>query len=435
MTDIAPVICNQEAEEAVLGGILIHPDSFHEASAILNGDDFHIHRHRWMWQAFERLNDNHTPLDFLTIVDELEGMGKLTEVGGQAFIAALTTRTPTSLHVEAHAQIVKEAATRRQMLQAANHIAQLAYQQDEPLGAVLEEAERSLLDVSRPEAQSRLLPLADLLGDTYEAIQQAAQQETLPGVPSGYPDLDRLTLGFQPSDYIVLAGRPGTGKTMLLLCMTRQIVQKNNCHVAIFSLEMSARQVTQRLLAQEGNLDSQRLRTGKLTADEWERLNRATDTLSQLPIFIDDTPSITPAQLRAKARRLAIEKGLDLVVLDYLQLMAAGARFGNRQEEVSYISCQIKALARDLNLPVLAAAQLSRAVEQRQSKEPLLSDLRESGSIEQDSDLVMFLHRDSGEQGITKLKIAKQRNGPTGEVDLVLRGAMNRFESTERVKL
>jgi replicative DNA helicase len=322
------------------------------------------------------------------------------------------------------------------MLTAANDIAKLAYQQDANVENVMDEAEQAVFGVSERRMTRDLQSIQEVLSDYYDRIDQISSrgEETL-GVPTGFTDLDRLLGGMQRSDFLIIAGRPGSGKTAFMLSAAKNAAQKHKKHVAVFSLEMSNEQLVQRLIAQETGIDSQRLREAKLNEDEWALFSHAIEVLSDTVIFLDDTPSLTPLQIRTKSRRLHMEYQLDLILVDYLQLMSSGVRSENRVQEVSYISRNLKVLARELNVPVLAAAQLSRAIEQRADKEPQLSDLRESGSLEQDSDIVMFIHRpelydqDTLMKNVAQIKIAKHRNGPIGTIELVFREHIAKFEN------
>ncbi len=427
---------SREAEEAVLGAVLINPESYYDVAQFLRADDFYIHRHRWLWQAYTRLQERRAPIDFLTVTEELDQMGQLAEVGGPAYISALINNVPSSLHAEAYGRIVEQTSIRRKMLEAANQIAKLAYEEETGLEAVMDEAEKAVFGVSERRMTRDLQPIQTVLSDYYDRIDQLAQRgEDTFGVPTGFIDLDRLLGGLQPSDFLIIAGRPGSGKTSFMLSVAKIAAQVHKKHIAIFSMEMSNEQLVQRLIAQETGIDAHHLRTGKLTDDEWALFAHAIEVLNDTHIYLDDTPGLTPLQLRTKSRRLHMEFNLDLILVDYLQLMSSGIRSENRVQEVSYISRNMKILARELNVPVLAAAQLSRAIEQRADKEPQLSDLRESGSLEQDSDVVMFIHRpelyekDSLKQHLVQIKIAKHRNGPVGNIELVFRENLTKFEN------
>jgi replicative DNA helicase len=425
---------NREAEEAVVGAVLINPEAYLDLAQFLQPDDFYIVRHRWIWEAFARLHEKRVPLDFLTISEELQSAGQLAEIGGPAYLTALLNQVPTSLHAEAYGHMVEAAAIRRRLLTSANQIATLAYNEQESVENVLEGAEKSIFNVSERRLKKDMLPISTVLSSYYDRIRELSKRpEDIFGVPTGFIDLDRMLTGLQPSDLVIIAGRPGQGKSGFLLSAAKNAALLHKKNVAIFSLEMSNEQVVQRLLAQETGIDSQRLRNGKLKDDEWSLLNHAVEVLGDTHIYLDDTPAITPLSLRTRCRRLHMEFGLDLIILDYIQLMGGDMRNENRVQEVSYISRNLKALARELNVPVLAAAQLSRAVEQRTDKRPVLSDLRESGSIEQDADIVMFIYRpdqyekDTAKNNVAEIIVAKHRNGPTGSVELIFLSHLAKF--------
>lgn len=425
---------NREAEEAVVGAVLINPEAYYDLAQFLQPEDFYIHRHRWIWETFTRLHERRTPVDLLTVTEELESAGQLTEIGGPAYLTALISQVPTSLHAEAYGRMVEAASIRRRMLAAANQIATLAYDERETIDNVMEEAEKSVFNISERRLKKEILPISTVLSDYYDRIDELAKRpEDIFGVPTGFIDLDRILTGMQQSDLLIIAGRPGQGKSGFLLSAAKNAALLHKKHVAIFSLEMSNEQVVQRLLAQETGIDSQRLRNGKLNDEEWPLLTHAIEVLSDTHIYLDDTPAITPLALRTKCRRLHMEFGLDLIILDYIQLMGGDNRTENRVQEVSYISRNLKILARELNVPVLAAAQLSRAVEQRTDKRPVLSDLRESGSLEQDADVVMFIYRpdqyekDTVKQNVAEIIISKHRNGPTGSIELVFMNHLAKF--------
>ncbi len=427
---------NSDAEEAVLGSILVNPESYYDVAQFLRSDDFYIHRNRWIWDKFVTLHEQRMPIDVLTVTDELEQAGQLAEIGGPAYLTALINNVPTSLHAEAYGRIVEETSIRRKMLAAANDIAKLAYQQENSVDSVMDEAEKAVFGVSERRMTRDLQSIQSVLSDYYDRIDQISRRgEEYYGIPTGFVDLDKLLSGLQGSDLLIVAGRPGMGKTAFMLNIAKHAALVLKKHVAIFSLEMSNEQLVQRLISQETGIDSQRLRTGKLNEDEWPIFTQAIETLNKTKMFLDDTPALTPLQLRTKCRRLHLEFNIDLVVVDYIQLMTSGTRIENRVQEVSYITRNMKVLARELNVPVLAAAQLSRAVEQRTDKEPQLSDLRESGSLEQDADIVMFIHRpemyekDTLKQNLAQIKIAKHLNGPVGTIELVFRNNLVKFEN------
>ncbi len=434
----SPVVVpyNREAEEAVLGSVLINPEAYFEVASFLRPEDFYLVRHRWIWECFTHLYETRTPIDSLTVTEELARRGQLEEAGGAAYISYLSTNVPTSLHAQTYGRIVEAASIRRQMMSAANQIAKLAIKEDTTVEDIMDEAEKAIFGVSERRLERDLKTIRAVLGEYYDHLEEIVLRgEEMAGIPTGFIDLDRLLVGLQPSDFIIVAGRPGMGKTAFLLSVAKYVAQVKRKHVAIFSMEMSNEQLVQRLLSQETGIDSQKLRTAQLDADEWQILTQAIESLRNVQIFLDDTPALTPLQMRTKCRRLHLEFGLDLVLVDYLQLMSSGMRHENRVQEVSYLSRNMKILARELNVPVVVAAQLSRAVEQRADKEPQLSDLRESGSLEQDADVVIFLHRpaeyknDPLKQSIIELRVAKHRNGPVGSLELVFRDKIAKFEN------
>ncbi|HEY59720.1 MAG TPA: replicative DNA helicase [Anaerolineae bacterium] len=428
---------NRQAEESVLGSVLINPESYYDIAQILKGINFYIIRNRWIWEVFNHLHNHRIPIDILTVSEELDKRNQLNEIGGQAYLLSLVNQTPSSLNVEAYAQIVDETSVRRQMLNAANEIAKLAYDQEKRVNSILDSAEKSIFNLSERRIRRDLQPIKSVLSEYYDRVSQLSQQKNeFFGVPTGLIDLDKVLGGMQKSDLLIIAGRPASGKTGFLLTVAKNAAQKHKKHVAFFSLEMSNEQLVQRLIAQETHLNTQRLRSGDLEDDEWPLFTHAIEVLSDTNIFLDDTPAITPIQMRTKCRRLHLEYHLDLILVDYIQLMSSDTRTENRVQEVSYISRNLKTLAKELNVPVLAAAQLSRAVEQRADKRPMLSDLRESGSLEQDSDIVMFIHRpealkkESEKQNITKIIVAKHRNGPTHSgIEIVFLNDIARFEN------
>lgn len=427
---------SREAEEAVVGSVLINPEAYYDVAEFLTAEDFYIHRLGWVWDSFTRLHESRTPIDILTVTEDLDNQDKLGEIGGAAYLTSLINNVPTSIHAEAYGRIIEQSAVRRRLLLAANAIAKTAYQENLTVEAAIDESEKAVFGVSENRLAGDLQPIKQVLSDYYDRIGQLARRdEEIFGVPTGFIDLDRLLGGLQSSDLLIIAGRPGQGKTSFLMSAAKNAAQTFKKHVAIFSMEMSNEQLVQRLISQETGINSQRMRSGKLEDNEWDLFAQAIEVLGDTHVYLDDTPAISPTQMRAKCRRLHMEFGLDLIVVDYLQLMQGDTRNDNRVQEVSQISRNLKVLARELNVPVLAAAQLSRAVEQRADKRPVLSDLRESGSLEQDADIVMFIYRpefyeeDSLKKNIAEIMVSKHRNGPTGNIELVFRDNLAKFEN------
>jgi len=428
-----------EAEEAVLGSVLLNSDSLYEVAAFLQPDDFFIVRNSWVWEAILRLHERNEQIDYVTVVEELRQQGRLDEIGGAAYITYLINHTPSSIYAEAYGRIVERAAIRRRLLAAASEIAQLAHEESADINEVIDRAEASLFSVTERRLRKELVPINIAISEYYDRIEHLYEHRGEPlGVPSGFVDLDRLLGGLQKSDLIIVAGRPGMGKTSWLLSVALNAARAR-ARVAIFSMEMSNEQIVQRLISSETGINTQNLRLGQLDDRQWTLFVEAAGTLSNVRIFLDDTPAQSPIQMRTKCRRLYSEHGLDLIIVDYLQLMNSGmGRSENRVQEISFISRQLKQLARELNVPVLAAAQLSRAVEQRQDKRPQLSDLRESGSIEQDADVVMFIYREevynenTERQNQADILVSKHRNGPTGVVTLYFRKELTQFANLNR---
>jgi replicative DNA helicase len=422
---------SREAEEAILGAILINPNSYYDVAEVLQASDFYIHRHRFIWEAITRMQERRTPVDFLTLTEELDQAGKLSEIGGAVYLSGLINQVPTSLHAQAYAQIIAQAAVRRRLVDAAHQVVKLAFAEGESIEKVIDESEKAILSINNKCLRSKFQPLSEVLISMYDQVTACSQQASSPGIPTGFAGLDFLLQGMQPSDLLIVAGRPGMGKTSLLLSIARQVAKVHQKHIAILTLETSRVQLAQRLVAQEIGIEAQRIRSGRLVADEWQSLTHGIESLSNAYLFLDDTPAATIQHMRSKCRSLHMENRLDLVVVDYLQLLSGGERFENRVQEVTYITRQLKVMASELNVPVLAAAQLSRAVEQRADKRPVLSDLRESGSIEMDADVVMFLHRLEGPEisDHVEIIVAKHRNGPTGSVRLAFRKSLAMFEN------
>jgi replicative DNA helicase len=425
----------------VLGAVLIDPESYAELTQILQPEHFYVIRNGWIWQAFFNLYNRKSPIDLLTVSEELEKHDQLNDAGGQPYLISLVNQTPTSVNSEAYARIVEENFIRRRILQAANDLAKMAFNQEKQVDGILDSAEKSIFGLSERRIRHDVVPIQRIISDYYNRVSEASQQQDeIYGLPTDLTDLDKLLGGMQNSDLIIVAGRPGSGKTGFLLTVANNVALKTKKHVAFFSMEMSNEQLLQRLLAQVTGINTQRLRSGKIEANEWEQFTEGIEILNNVVIFLDDTPSLTPIQLRTKCRRLDMEHKLDLVVIDYIQLMVGDARTENRVQEVSYISRNLKALAKELKVPVLAAAQLSRASEMRdqnqqkrkdEPKEYRLSDLRESGSLEQDADVVMFIDHDPKKEGISRLIVAKHRNGPTNEtgIEVVFRSDLTKFDN------
>lgn len=431
---------NIEAESGVLGSIIIDPEAIVQVSDFLHADDFYRDAHHTIYEVILQLYEEHAPADFITICDELERRNRLEEVGGASYITSLINQVPTSGNVEFYGRIVERTAILRRLIHAAGQIAAIAYEEGDA-DIALDKAEQLIFNIGQRHAHSDFSHMREVLAEYMDKLDKLHERRgTIVGVPTGFTDLDRITGGLQKSDLIVLAARPGIGKTSMALSLAHNAALKYHNSIAIFSLEMSKDQLAQRLLSMDAGIDQQRLRTGTIEEDEWDRIVYAMDTLSESNIWIDDTAGISTMEMRSKARRLQAEQGIDLIIVDYLQLMQAtigGKRNENRVQEISEISRSLKGLARELNVPVLALAQLSRAVESRQSKVPQLSDLRESGSIEQDSDIVMFIYRDdqynqeSERKNIADVIIAKHRNGPVGEISLYFQAAQTRFRDLE----
>lgn len=433
---------NIEAEQSVLGSLLIDPNAIIAVASFLRPEDFYRETHRDIFAAMLALHERREPVDLLTVCDELERRQQLAAVGGAAYLTSLINMVPTSIHVEHYGRIVERTAVLRRLIDAAGKIAALAYQESGEVEQIIDQAESILFEVSERRVTQALVPIGEVLGRYFDRIEYLHEhQGELIGLPTGFVDLDKILNGLQKSDLIVVAGRPGMGKTSFGLALARHAALRHNAVVAIFTMEMSASQLVQRLISSETGIDSQRLRLGRIQDSEWEIFVRASGTLAESKIFVDDTPSPTPMEIRTKARRLAAEHPIDLIIIDYLQLMqAGGVRAENRVQEISYISRALKGLARELDVPVVALSQLSRAVESRQDKHPILSDLRESGSIEQDADVVIFLYRDemynpdTELQNIAEVIVAKHRNGPTGTVTLRFRKELVRFENLALVE-
>lgn len=429
---------NIEAEEAVLGSLLMDPDAIIKVGPVLRAEDFYRVKNGWIFQAILDLHQRNEPADFLTVSAELERRGQLAEVGGKSYLASLLNATPTSLHVEHYARIVERTAVLRRLITAAGQIVQMAYEDSGSVDDVIDKAERLVFGISEHRLRRDLQHIRHFMDEYFERVDYLYRhQGEMIGVPTGFRQMDKLLGGLQHSDLVIIAGRPGMGKTSLALSIARNAARRFGQRVAIFSLEMSAEQLIQRLISMETGIDSQRLRLGQLREDEWPLFVESAGVLAEAPIYIDDTPAISPLEMRTKARRLYAEFGLDLIIVDYLQLMRADTFQNNRVQEISYISGSLKALARELNVPLVALSQLSRAVDQRQDKRPVLSDLRESGSIEQDADVVMFIYcedaydKNTERANIADIIVAKHRHGPTKTIPLYFQKDLTTFREIE----
>jgi replicative DNA helicase len=418
---------NLEAEESVLGAMLLSPTAVGTVSEILDASDFYRDSHAKVFLAALGLWAKGEPVDAITLANELDERGHLEGIGGQARVAELAALVPSTSNVEHYARIVKEMATLRGLVRAGQEITRLGQDRPGEVIDLVDRAEQIVFELAQQRVTSDFSHIEALLKESFERITQLYEAGVdVTGVPSGFRELDLLTSGFQPGNLVILAARPSMGKSALGLGIAANLGVRHDLPVALFTLEMSKSEVTQRMMCSEAKVESQRLRSGRLAPDDWPRLTAACDRLMKAPIYVDDTGSTTIMEVRSKARRLkSREPSLGLVIVDYLQLMTSGATAENRVQEVSQISRALKVLARDLEVPILAMSQLSRAVEQRHDKRPILSDLRESGSLEQDSDLVFFVYRDeyymgdeSEQQGIAEVILAKHRNGPTGTVKL-----------------
>ncbi len=427
-----------EAEQSVLGSILIDRDAVIEVAEFLRPEDFYRQAHARIFGSMIDLFERREPIDIVTVSESLERTGDLEAIGGRSYLGTLSNQTPTAVHAVQYARIVERKSLLRNLIGAAGKIAGIGYEDPAEVQEAVDRAEAELFAVSQRRVAAGFAPLKSLLHDAYDRLDYLhAHRGEISGIRTGFQDLDTLTTGLQKSDLVILAARPSVGKSSFALNIAEHAAVKDKKSVGIFSLEMSKEQIVLRLLSSNANIDSQRLRSGFLEELDFARIAPAMNSLSEASIYIDDTPNITTMELRTKARRLQAETGLDLVIVDYLQLMQSSTttRDANRVQEVSEISRGLKALARELKVPVLALSQLSRQPEMRESKEPRLSDLRESGSIEQDADLVMFLWREkergsddqTTEGEVVKLKLSKHRNGPTGEIDMWFRKAQTRF--------
>lgn len=436
---------NIEAESAVLGAVLVNKDAMDKIADVVIADDFYRQDHQKIFRAIVRLFEKRAPIDLVTLTNELEGLKELDSVGGAAYLAQLVNSVPTALHVLHYAQIVRHKATLRRILGAGQKIAELGYEEEREVQEILDDAEAALFGVSRQILTDNFQVISDILAESFDRIDRLHREKgLLRGVSTGFKELDNKLSGLQPSDLIILAARPSMGKTTFALNMAMNAAVKNKVPVGFFSLEQSKEQIVDRLICAQAMVDGWKLRTGNLSEDDFPAIGMAMGALAEAPLYIDDSPNLTATEIRTKARRLRAEQQLGLIVIDYLQLLESSRRENrdsNRVQEVSEISRSLKALARELNVPVVALSQLSRAVEMRENKQPQLADLRESGSIEQDADLCIFLYRedyyqrDTERKGITDVLIRKHRNGPIGEIELHFKAEHSRFYDIDRKKV
>ena len=431
---------NLEAERSVLGAILLHNEAFNLAAEVIDASDFFRDAHRRIFDKMVKLSERGDAIDLVTLKEELGRSGEVDEVGGPAYITALVDGVPRSTNVEHYARIIKEKATLRSLIVAANRILTAAYRAEDDADVVLDQAERDIFAIADDKVRDGFVALRTLAHSSLDTIERLhAKKELITGVPTGFTDLDEMTSGLQPSDLIIIAARPSMGKTSLVLNLAQHVGIKTGMTVGMFSLEMSKEQLFLRMLTAEARIDAHRLRGGFLGEKDWGRLSQAIGTLSETKIFIDDSPSIGTLEMRAKCRRLKAEHGLHLVIVDYIQLMQGRGRFENRTLELASISRSMKGLAKELGVPIVVLSQLSRAPESRSDHRPQLSDLRESGALEQDADVVLFIYREdqyadknaapTDAQGVAEIIVGKQRNGPTGIVRLAFIREFTRFEN------
>ena len=430
---------NMEAEQSVLGCMLLDKESVATATDFLDSDDFYADAHKEIFDSMVEIYDRGEPVDLVTVTEQLRQRGTLEAVGGVAYLSDLSMAVPSTANIKYYVDIVEEKAILRRLIAACNDIISKSYEAREEIDLIIDHAEKSIFQITQRNTVSDFEPIKTVLLETYSKIEEMSKnQGKIIGVPTGFHDFDQKTSGLQPSDLILVAARPSMGKTSFVLNIAQYAAIRANVPVAIFSLEMSKDQLVQRMLSAEANVELQKIRTGDLSEEDWIKLVEAAGPLSQAPIYIDDTPGISVMEMRSKARRLKLEKGLGMIIIDYLQLMSGRGRAENRQQEISEISRSLKALARELSVPVGPLSQLSGAAEARTDQRPMLSDLRESGAIEQDADLVAFLYRDeyynpdTEKKNIAEVIIAKQRNGPTGTVELVWLGQYTKFANYEK---
>lgn len=429
---------NLEAEQCVLGSVLLQQGALVKILEHLTPEDFYREAHKTIFRAMVSLFEKNEPQDLITVTNILSDKNQLEAVGGPAYLANLTDIVPVAANITYYAQIIRNKAVLRSLIQTCTEIASRCYEEQDDIDSLVDDAEQTIFEISRTKSSQDYQPLSKIIPETFKRVEKLAERkELITGVPTGYDDLDRITSGFQSSDLIILAGRPSMGKTALAINIVQNAAIFHKIPVAVFSLEMSKEQLGMRMLCSVSRVDSQDLRTGFIRDHDWPKLARATGILSEAPIFIDDTPAISVLEMRAKSRRLKAEHDIGLVVVDYLQLMRGRTNAERREQEISEISRSLKAMAKELNLPVVALSQLNRSLESRPNKRPQLSDLRESGAIEQDADVICFLYRDeiynksedNPRRGIAEVIIGKQRNGPTGSIDLTFIDKYTTFEN------
>ena len=426
--------CDEQAEASVLGAMLLDKSAITTAVEIIHAEDFYYDSHKAIFEGILRLYNKNEPADMITLSDFLKKSGQLEAVGGYTYLGRLTSGAGAVSNTEAYANIIKEKSTLRALIRAGNEIVEDSYSDEDDVGSIIEKAEKTIFDITQDNQRGGLTSMEAVMVDTFGVMQQRSENKGgLTGLTTGFIDLDRKTSGMQKADLVLLAARPSMGKTALMVNIATNAALKANATVAMFSLEMSRNQLSQRILSSLSHVDLMKIISGDLATEEWTKVIETMTYLNEMAIYIDDTAAITPLEVKAKCRRLKAEKGLDLVVIDYLQLMEVGGRAESRQQEISAISRQLKGIAKELDVPVIALSQLSRAPEMRADHRPILSDLRESGAIEQDADIVMFLYRDeyynpdTDKQGLGELIIAKHRNGPTGTVELLFKGEYTKF--------
>lgn len=433
---------NTDAEASLLGAILIDSDAIVKVADEIEPYDFYDERHQRIYEAAKLLYERHSPIDVLTLTDQLKSTGLLEMVGGAAYLTELTNYVPTAAHADRYAEIISQKSLRRRLIKASENIVGLGFDESRNLQELIEQAEASLFEISHRHVSQDVVSLESILTDSFDRLDELHKDKgKIRGVPTGFKDLDNILAGLQKSDLFIIAARPSMGKTALALNLAHNVSTKAELPTLLFSLEMSKEQLVDRLLAMESGVDAWALRTGNLSDSDFEKIGQAMGSLSEAPIYIDDTPGITVSDLRTKARREAHQRELGLIIVDYLQLMSGGQRYGgegNRVQEISEISRGLKSIARELNVPLVALSQLSRSVESRSPQIPQLADLRESGSIEQDADVVAFLYReeyykpDTDRKNITDIFIKKHRNGPTGAVELYFDRERQRFRSLDK---